>query len=245
VAYARAFFDLQLRFARTVAALSGQPLAAALLAYTNLYIRFGLGRDFDAAHPTWRAYLAGLAGAPDVAEWTREFHARCAGTAAGPDVVASSGCFGYARLDDERIRLHFQDTETDGHGPLDADRADRRRAELATLLAGVDPRLRVIGVSWLYNLEAYRRIFPPTYVATARVGRGRFQHMPRWGQFLDRRGEVREAPAREFQRRLDRQSSLEQLEDCFPLPVIAVEAPVQTFHEWAARGPAGPRSAAR
>jgi hypothetical protein len=243
VPYARSFFDLQLRFARTVAALSGQPVADALLAYTNLYIRFGLGRDFDAAHPTWRAYVTGLAEAPDAAEWTREFHARCSDS--GPDVVATSGCFGYARLDDERIRLHFQDAETDGHGPLDADRAGRRRAELATLLAEVNPRLRVIGVSWLYNLEAYRRIFPPAYVATARVVRGRFQHMPRWGQFLDRRGEVREAPATEFLRRLDRQSSLDQLEDCFPLPLVAVEAPVQTFHEWVRRGPVGPRSAAR
>ena len=34
--YARAFFDLQLRFAETVSSLSGLPLAQTLLAYTNL-----------------------------------------------------------------------------------------------------------------------------------------------------------------------------------------------------------------
>jgi hypothetical protein len=220
-------------------------MADVLLGYTNLYIRLGLGRDFDAGHPTWRAYLAGLTMAPDAAEWTREFHARCAGAAAGPEVVATAGCFAYARLDAERIRLHFRDAETDGHGPLDADRASRRRGELARLLADVDPRLRVVGVSWLYNLEAYRRIFPPAYVATARVVGGRFQHMPRWGQFLDRRGGVRDAPAAEFLGRLRRQTSLHRLEDCFPLPVLAAEATVQTFHDCLGRGPAGPPATAR
>ena len=63
--YAREFFDLQLQFARTVAALGGQPLARVLLDYTNLYIRLGLGRDFDAENPDWQEYLDGLRDAPD------------------------------------------------------------------------------------------------------------------------------------------------------------------------------------
>src|SRR5439155_12564861 len=54
VTYAKAFFDLQLQFAHKVTRLSGLPLARALLEYTNLYARFGLGRDFDPAHPTWQ-----------------------------------------------------------------------------------------------------------------------------------------------------------------------------------------------
>ena len=61
--YGRSFFDLQLQFARKVAALSGLPFADALLRYTNLYVRFGLGRDFDPDHPAWREYVAGLPGA--------------------------------------------------------------------------------------------------------------------------------------------------------------------------------------
>jgi hypothetical protein len=44
--YAKAFFDLQLQFAHKVTELSGLPLPRVLLEYTNLYIRFGLGRDF-------------------------------------------------------------------------------------------------------------------------------------------------------------------------------------------------------
>ena len=52
--YAKPFFDLQLQFAERVTALSGLPLARVLLEYTNLYIRFGLGRAFDPAHPAWQ-----------------------------------------------------------------------------------------------------------------------------------------------------------------------------------------------
>ncbi len=63
--YAKAFFDLQFQFAEKVAVLSGLPLAEALLKYTNFYVRFGLGRDFDRAHPGWREYLAGLRDAGD------------------------------------------------------------------------------------------------------------------------------------------------------------------------------------
>src|SRR5213594_1386812 len=105
VRYAKAFFDLQLRFAHTVMTLSGLPLSRVLLEYTNLYIRFGLGRDFDAEHPTWQAYLAGLKGGPDIHEWTYDFYVTRHHAMAGPTVVATVGCFSYAPLSAERIRL--------------------------------------------------------------------------------------------------------------------------------------------
>jgi hypothetical protein len=46
--------------------------------------------------------------------------------------------------------------------------------------------------------------------------------MPLWGQFLDRRGEVRESVARTFLWRLERQTSLDGLDRCFPLQVLSV-----------------------
>src|SRR2546427_13147694 len=59
--YTKTFFDLQLRLAHTVSALSGLPLARAILGYTNFYIRFGLGREFNPADSALTVYLAGLA----------------------------------------------------------------------------------------------------------------------------------------------------------------------------------------
>ncbi len=225
---ARAFFELQLAFARKVSTVSGLPLERALLDHTNLYIRFGLGRAFDPAHPRWREYVAGLAEATDPAGWTHRFYLAHPAPLAGPDVIARVGCFSYSRLADGRLRLHFESAEVGGQSALARDRAERRRAELRALFSPFgrtgDAAPTVVGTSWLYNLEAYRRLFPPAYLATARPITGRFRHMPLWGQFLDRRGEVREPLARQFLERLDRQTGLDDLDGCFPFPVLRVEA---------------------
>ncbi len=135
--YAKAFLDLQLQFAHKVAALSGLPLARALLEYTNLYIRFGLGRDFDAAHPTWREYLAGWADTNDSREWTYRFYLTRPEALAAPITVATFGCFSYARLSGDRIRLHFQNAERDGPSPLAIERLSQRLAELVALFEHV------------------------------------------------------------------------------------------------------------
>jgi hypothetical protein len=234
--YARAFFDLQLQFAHTVAALSGLPLPQALLEYTNLYVRFGAGRDFDAAHPTWREYVAGLQDTNDDREWTYHFYRRRGEAMAAPPVVATFGCFSYARASGDRIRLHFQNAETDGHSPLGIERRRQRWEELAALFEhvkrGPGQHVQVMGASWLYNLDAYRRLFPSAYVATAHVIGRRFQRMPLWGQFLDRSGELKGNMTRQFLERLGRQASLDGLDQCFPFQVLAVEAPLREFYEF-------------
>jgi hypothetical protein len=234
--YAKAFFDLQLEFARKVAVLSGLPLEPVLLRYTNFYIRFGLGRDFDAAHPTWQAYLIGLQDAQDQPDWTYSFYLMHSERLAGPPVEATFGCFSYALSRGDRIRLHFQNADTQGHSSLGIACLGQRRADLTALFQHVKRTLpeqvRVTGVSWLYNLEAYRRLFPASYVATARVINDRFQAMPLWGQFLDRYGGVKEMMTRPFLARLDRQTSLEGLHECFPFQVLTVEAPVLEFYDF-------------
>ena len=91
---------------------------------------------------------------------------------------------------------------------------------------------RVVGASWLYNLAAYRQLFPGSYLAAARPIKRRFRHMPLWGQFVNRDGAVREDRARPFRARLGRQSSLQDLDDCFPFQVLALEAPVSAFYHF-------------
>jgi hypothetical protein len=237
----RAFFDLQVRFAREAACRAGMPLAAALLDCTNLYVRFGAGRDFDAAHPLWAAYLSGLdehAGDARQCEWTWRYVQHCAAHQAAPPVVATSGCFSYAREPHGGVRLHFN-PHTGGVSPLDITQLDARRDELRQLVShlhandGASRDLLVHGTSWLYNVAAYRRIFPAAYIASAQPV-ARLRALSLWGQFLDRHGRVREEAAATLIARAKAADDLSGLAQCFPLQALAVCAPLSVFRAFLA-----------
>lgn len=233
--YQKEFFELQAQFAQRIAEISDVPLERALLDYTNIYVRFAIGRSFSPEHPVWLDYLDGLKSSNEVGEWTYQFYLTRP-PSDPPGVVATFGCFSYAQERTDRIRLHFENREAQPGSPLSAERADARRSDLRALFAHLkdtqqDVR-QVAGVSWLYNLPAYRRLFPETYLASARVADGRLRNMPLWGQFLDRHGRVKPAEARTFHDRLSRQSNLDNLVQCFPLQPLAVEAPVSDFYRF-------------
>jgi hypothetical protein len=233
VIYAREFFDLQLRFSAKVAQIANIPPAQALLDYTNLYVRLGLGRAFDAMHPGWQEFVTGLETAPEPAAWIVRFLKERSPDPSPPDVIATVGCFSYGRLDPTRIRIHFHNVEPPGTSPLSDDRMERRLHELGMLFhqaseAG-EVSSTVVGTSWLYNLPAYRRLFPATYLASATLASPRFRNMPLWGQFLQRDGSVRKTSSRIFLDRLSRQETLEHLSSCFPLQPLYMEAPVSDF----------------
>ncbi|WP_437303400.1 hypothetical protein [Sorangium sp. So ce388] len=234
--FAKEFFDLQLTFAERIAALSGISMEQALLEYTNLYVRFGLGRGFDREHESWRAYSAGLKAATDSREWTYRFYLKNGEANTAPDVRATFGCFSYAVLGSDVVRLHFRNTDPDGCSPLSASRVEQRRAELAKLFSRIrsdfPQELVVAGVSWLYNLDAYRRLFPARYSASAQVRHGLYRSMPLWGQFLDHRGHVKPTTTQTFLEAIAKRESIADLGGCFPFPVLTVEAPIQVFYEF-------------
>ncbi len=232
----KGFFELQLSFAERVRGLSGVPLEVALFESTNLYVRLGLGRNFDVANPGWQAYLAGLREAGDVRSWTYQFYMRDAETRTAPAVEATFGCFSYALPGGDHVRLHFQSAADGDRSSLQVEQRGRRRAELRALFEDlkprVDPDIPVVGASWLYNLEAYRRLFPPDYVASARpIGRG-LRSMALWGQFLDRFGQVRPVLAASFLKAVAETSDPANLSGCFPLQALTVRAPVRYFYDF-------------
>ena len=101
------------------------------------------------------------------------------------------------------------------------------KAMFAHLRGEVGTAGTVIGASWLYNLEAYRRLFPPEYLQTARTGGDDFAYLPLWGQFVDHAGCVKEGLATEFLERLGRQRSMDGIERCFPFQVLHLESPIE------------------
>lgn len=195
------YFELQLRFAGELAGRAGLPLGAAVTWCTNLHRRFGHG-DVGAREspPAWTTFLAAVEDANKLEE-----QVECAIDAfvAGNDELAvpgreTVGCFGFDPPGASgEVRIHFCNRDSaDGTSPLTSGKIGRRTAELRTMFARVretHPTARTVrGGSWLYHLEAYRRLFPPAFVATRTpVEPVRRTGTSSWGQVLDSQERVK------------------------------------------------------
>jgi hypothetical protein len=235
----RDYFDLQLRFAEAVADKTSTPIADAVLLYTNLHRRFGLGDvTKDGPQPLWHDYarvLSGLATHERRADLIQRFYALAPNERpAFPDQVF--GCFRFDADDATGIiRLNFYNC--DPQGPLSKTRLEERRRELEGLFAYVRRRFpnagHVEGRSWLYGTESYRRLFPEDYVRSRVVIEGdtRFQGMARWGQFLDRNGKVKPPLKELFLCNIER-LNVNRLWETFPLPAFRVRASIDIFYDY-------------
>ena len=227
------FLQLQLTFAEKVAQVTRVPLEETLLAYTNLYLSFELGRSFDPTHPLWQKYLEGLQHASDQAQWTYSFyeHQR---TDFSADFY---GCFYYSYLADEQtIRIHFTNREIAGHSALSQARMPIRLRELGRMFHSIRSTLpeatTVRGGSWLYNLDSYRCLFPPEYVRSMQPVEDEFPYLALWGQFLTRAGRLRQPGTDVFLACLKQQTTLDGLKHCFPLQVLRPACAIGHFYQF-------------
>lgn len=235
---ARSYFELQARFAARVAALEGLPLGEAYRLHTAFY---ALARDndagvaperndFDPSHPKWVAFLQALDDGADAVSYVYEDYLQ-------GDAQADIGapCFGFAYWPDDRlVRIHFGN-DGDGTG-LRASTVPQRRQELQHIFRTVavdHPEAELVrGTSWLYHLEAYRRLFPPDFVADLTSEGHPHQFAALWAQFIDRHGVVKPAMAATFIAAIERATTPAQLDDAFPLDVLAATAGVAPFYDF-------------
>jgi hypothetical protein len=234
--YSREFFALNVDFARKVNEVSGIPYEQAILRYTNLYIRCGIGHTLDPRHPTWLEFLQGISHTEQDVEWAFQFAVR---RQAQPDLAVDEkifGCFSFSEWGEKRVRLHFHNRERSSTSPLSHTRIARRLEELRAMTGYLYQQghasATMVGGSWLYNIEAYRRLFPPAFLASARPGKEDYPFMTLWGQFLQRNGQVRPGPASQFSASLKRAASLDDVLSSFPLKVYYLEAPMQVFYDY-------------
>lgn len=229
------FFDLQLRFAKRVAELSGVSLAEAVGSHTNIYVRLGMGQKLDLSNSDWQDYLAELATVHEKAEWTHAVHARRQHIPAGPALTEAVGCFSYTLIRQDRARLHFHAGDRASESPLSTENLPLRQGELATLLSKLrvssSESMQIIGASWLYNLQPYRRLFPEPYLASLQPMAHPYQRMPLWGQFLNRDRRVRPEAKALFLEGIMQASSLSELDLCFPFSVLTTTSPAKWFYE--------------
>lgn len=90
----------------------------------------------------------------------------------------------------------------------------------------------VIGRSWLYNLAAYRRLFPPMFGESATPIEPELQYRALWGQFLLSDGSLHQARADDFRARLAPLNDSTRCADCFPFQVLHAHAPSADFYDF-------------
>ncbi|MGE3539178.1 MAG: hypothetical protein AB7N91_17325 [Candidatus Tectimicrobiota bacterium] len=238
----RDYLALQLLFAEAVATTTAISLDAAVAQCTNFYRRFGLGRWHDGSiAPAWHTYTSHLLTLPTPAQrlaWTQAFLAQSPPEPLPPG-QQQFGCFACDPPDAEgRVRIHFTNRDSDGSSPLSRSKMGQRQQDLQTMFTYVqhtygEAARSVLGGSWLYHLEAYRRLFPAIYGESRTVieGTEQFRGTSRWGQFLDHRERVKPDLRAQFLHNLgtlDRQ----RLWAAFPLPTYQTQAPIQAFYDF-------------
>ncbi|MEZ4615424.1 MAG: hypothetical protein R2867_07905 [Caldilineaceae bacterium] len=166
MAYPRAFFGFQLSVARQLVERFSLELADVLQQYTTFT------RPIATEHLA--IYLAGLQAATDATEWAYQWD--LVQRAPGPQPNDSMfynralfGCFHYSIHNDRAgnatiIRPHFIKNDQAGLRALGRERLAVRRAEVRRMFVHIQEHVpgakTVRGHSWLYNLNAYRRVYP-------------------------------------------------------------------------------------
>ncbi len=168
--------------------------------------------------------------------WTRATFARAPPE---PERRARFGCFTHDPPNDEgQVRIHFSSRDSEGGvGPLAGWKVSRRVAELAQMFGAIraaHPVAETVrGGSWLYNLEAYRRLFPPEYAearhAPPRVG---LNGTSSWGQLIDHLGAVKQDVAAVFLRNLRDELDPAAPWLVFPFRALITSAPIETFYRF-------------
>ena len=235
----RDFFELQLRFADAVTERSGRPLRDVVLKLTSFHRRFGLGDADQGVAPQWDGFIQKLERLPTRdarVAWTQQFFETAPDETLRPG-RRFFGCFGFDKPDAEGVvQIHFLNHDGDGVSPLHRDKIARRQREIADVIACVDetcPTAQSIrGMSWLYHLEAYRRLFPPQYGTSRAPARYmRLSGNSSWGQFTRHdetiKPELRDAFVANFDK-----IDLAAPWRCFPLPALTVSAPLAVFREF-------------
>lgn len=238
MAYSKDYFKLQLAFAQKVSTIENIPLIDTVLLYTSFYKTFRIdGWDFSPTNKIWAEFSTRFNQAPEKLDATYSFYLTQLLHQAGSDKPAKFGCFSFEYLPSERATLiHFRNNDDPEPGALSKEREPTRMQELKEMFQEINrlhPQAKwVFGFSWLYNLEAYKRLFPAEYVQNSKVNTQWFQSSALWGQFLDSSGNVKKDMASSFLDRIAECNSLDELKNSFPLKVLEPRADISCFYRF-------------
>jgi len=233
--YPPGFFSLQLIFARKISLLSQRSYQDIVLNMTAFYRILGLDWSLDPQNPIWQAYVKGLHQVDINADtnWSYQFYLERSDQLPTYD-NQHWGCFGYEYRSERRlIHLHFWNLDESGYGPLRHQRKETRLAELRSMFSHIKrmhtEAMGVHGSSWLYNLEAYQRLFPVEFGLSANTDSPHLVARSLWGQFLRYDWRLNDERAEVFLDRLNRLEEEQQYAQCFPFQVLITQASIELF----------------
>jgi len=236
---AREFFGVQLLYAGVLSAKAGIPLGDAITFHTNFHRLFAYGNlGKMKPDPEFVALVRDVVSLAPEGRLDRLIaaYAKRAADPWPPERFPFGNHFACeAPTDAGIVRIHFRNRfNSDAHGPLHASNIAQRRADLTAMVSFIAERWpdakAINGASWLYNMEAYRRLFPADYGAsrTVMVGPRPTHGLSTWGQFLDFRGRAKPDVVERFVRGLDA-LDVEQPWLSFPYQVLMTTAPLASF----------------
>lgn len=160
-----------------------------------------------------------------------------------PEGSTRFGCFYYDQDEKkEKIRVHFFNAEFDSVGPLDKTKIELRKKEMKDMLNDIKIKYKdvqeISGLSWLYNLPSYKRLFPANYLKNLEINEDPFQWARGttiWGQFIDNQYHLKKDLADELIKRLKELSPDQPLSEVFKkgpplLSPLNSHAPLQDFY---------------
>lgn len=241
MAYSKDYIELQIEFAKKVSEITSLDFKEAILKYTGFYITFRIQNyDFNPNHPTWSEYLDYLGSNTSAwADKSYEFYLVQVNKDHPKDQRFSKkfGCFFY-ELDEQNncIYIHFKNKMGGSPSSLSFSEKNKRIHELKAMFSYINEKklsaAYVCGHSWLYNIEAYNRLFPPTYIKSAKVNREWFGSTALWGQFVDNDGEIKRDIADRFRNCIASAVNLDELKQCFEHPVLEPESRIEVFFKF-------------
>lgn len=200
---------------------------------------FNLRVSHDLPNPLWDAFIEGLSTSDNPEDWTYDFYRQRMGVASdASDERRFFGCFSYVYpwRNTYKLRLHFENRETSEYGALSKDRMPVRKSELSAMFRHIQanhPDVETVrGGSWLYNIPAYLRLFPPDYVKTAKPVGYETSFWALWGQFVARKGSIRHPAAAQFLECLNEQKTVDGCLQCFAYQVLRPECSIGTFYDF-------------
>lgn len=149
----------------------------------------------------------------------------------------------------DRIKIHFINRNRGDKSGLDNSFLPQRQENLRRMFSRIrnlyPEAQNVIGGSWLYALPGYRDSFPPDFTQNMKrlVPKG-FEHIPNsvsnmsfegnsvWGQFVNRKGGVRQQVYDKFIRSVTDAKNLDDLVNAFPNVPYQPKSHISVFYDW-------------